>query len=338
MSHSSFIHFRRVVIGHPTSKVLSHRGIPFTSADAEADIDGDIFDEHLSDDFGYAEDQHGRTAESNSKLYHCTKCNVAFTRKNLLNDHVKRGTCAKQEFWCRPCKIEFKNKKELSNHIVTEGCGNLFKCSVCDAFSKTRKNLIVHMRSHTLPPRANTYECPQCDLSFYCNDRLLFHMTLHKTKECPFFKCKTCDKTFTLKLKLLEHRNRVHIEGKQDVESHLLCEICGKWLATASTLQVHLMIHNNIKSFQCSICGFKCVTECNLKTHMKSHTKVKPFQCDVCGKNFSRKENMKTHYTIHTGELKYKCNICGKKCSRSDNLATHLKMHARKKQVASQRN
>ena len=251
---------------------------------------------------------------------------------------MKRATCANKEFWCRPCKIEFKTKGELINHTVTEGCGNLFKCTVCDALLSCKKTLNFHVKGHTEPPRANTFECPQCKLSFYSNNRLLFHMQLHKTKECPFVKCKLCDKTFTRNFQLLEHRQRVHIEGKQDLEPYLLCDVCGQWLVSKLSLQVHQSTHSNIKPHQCPICGKQTKTSAVLGTHIQSHTRGKPFQCDVCGKNFSRKKNMKTHYTIHTGELKYKCNICGKKCSRSDNLATHLKMHARKKQLASKRN
>ena len=249
-----------------------------------------------------------------------------------------RRNCPKDRFFeCAECSLQFETKMELSNHKITEGCGSLFKCSICEAILATSQGLSVHIKKHSTPAKKCKFECPQCDLQFYSLNRLEFHIQLHKTKQCPFFKCKLCDETFTTRTKILDHRKTVHIDGKS-YTSKLLCEVCGKWFSTTITLEVHMNSHRSNRPYVCTICGHKSTTDPALRKHMNIHTGRKPYQCDVCGKNFSRKENMKTHYTVHTGELKYQCNICGKKCSRSDNLATHPKMHARKRVVASLRN
>ena len=280
---------------------------------------------------------HTYTVSSTTNLYHCSKCNKGFTQRKLIHDHFRKTCRADRLFECVKCQLQFNTKLQLETHKITEGCGGLFKCSVCDAVLSSRSVLRTHMKRHSLPPKENSNECPQCDQRFYCLRLLLVHLQKHKTEQYPFFKCKICDQEFTVKLKLLEHRDVVHIKGKLYADK-LLCEKCGKWLASSTTLEMHMAAHSGIKPFKCTICGKKSRTDSALRKHMNIHTGRKPYQCDVCGKNFSRKENMKTHYTVHTGELKYQCNICGKKCSRSDNLATHLKMHARKKIVASQRN
>jgi len=92
----------------------------------------------------------------------------------------------------------------------------------------------------------------------------------HDDKPRPYV-CTVCDKRFTTKAWLTEHRNR-HTGG--NVYS---CDQCEKRFTSRSYLRIHLNVHTS--KFKCSECG-KCFQHKSALTiHRRIHSGEKLFEC-----------------------------------------------------------
>ena len=111
------------------------------------------------------------------------------------------------------------------------------------------------------------------------------------------FKCKTCDKVFTLKCNLKTHTAAVH-DGK--------------------------------KPYKCDICDLKFATNGNKNRHMarinvhKTVKETKSTNCEICDKTFSSNNQLKNHIAIeHKGKEPFNCVICEYSCSQKPHLKKH---------------
>jgi KRAB domain-containing zinc finger protein len=109
------------------------------------------------------------------------------------------------------------------------------------------------------------------------------------------------------------------------------CPICHKHFTQPSTLNMHIVVHSNVKPHQCKHCGRGFKQLGNLRTHLKIHTGERPFKCDRCGKGFSEQSNFRRHWRIHTGEKPYLCVTCGRGFTQFTHLETHTRLHTGEK-------
>ncbi|XP_044758267.1 zinc finger protein 79-like [Coccinella septempunctata] len=108
------------------------------------------------------------------------------------------------------------------------------------------------------------------------------------------------------------------------------CTECGKVLASAASLYVHLKSHSSNKPYICGECGANFTRKYYLEVHQRTHTGERPFKCDICEKYFSQKSSLNTHKRRHTGEKPYECLICDKTFSAQSYLASHQWTHYQK--------
>ncbi|MEQ2266153.1 hypothetical protein XENORESO_019569 [Xenotaenia resolanae] len=87
-------------------------------------------------------------------------------------------------------------------------------------------------------------------------------------------------------------------------------DICSQIFANKSSLDSHMKIHPEEKSFMCDICR-----------------QEKPFGCELCGSRFTEKSTLKSHMRIHTGEKPFGCDVCGRKFSNESHLNKHKDPH-----------
>ena len=205
-------------------------------------------------------DQHIIRQHPDSRFFECHICHKAFrTHRYLHFVHIKRCHLGLPiKYSCEKCNKGFVDKSSFENHKVTHSDARNFTCEFCGARFLTPYALKVHVNTHTMEKK---YECEDCGSAFLrmCN--------------------------------LCAHRKRFH--SSNDVK--LVCEICGKSMATRKDLRRH---------------------------QMAQHTKEKPFKCPHCPRCYAAKESLKSHIRTHTGEKPYVC-ACGKAFHKSNVLRRH---------------
>ncbi|VEN39091.1 unnamed protein product [Callosobruchus maculatus] len=173
-----------------------------------------------------------------------------------------------------------------------------------NSFKRTQRlELIV------LPPKLDEpLRCRLCEENYHNNLDFAFHSKMHN--EDNAYSCHLCD-----------YRN----PSKSLLETHVVCDICGKRIATKDKLKYHVRIHTGDKPFSCKFCKKGFVKKQEMEIHERVHTGEKPFACQFCGKKFAQLAPFKYHIKTHTGEKHHFCRICNKGFISFSNLKIHLK-------------
>jgi len=197
-----------------------------------------------------------------------------------------------------PPKEEPKEKKENENGeqattSTTQTTNEDLKCDHfdCDFVGKTSKTLSNHQKSHTKP-----------------------------------FECKDCEKRFSTKYQLKDHRLVQH-ENPNEFQ----CKVCKKSLRSKQSLNFHLQTHeeNPAKPFKCLKCQKSFRLKQQLKLHqMNKHSDSKHFACDLCQMRFSILMQIRKHIEIHKKEKRFKCEVCLKSFAFKNDFNDHMERHA----------
>ena len=174
------------------------------------------------------------------KPFACHLCGKSYTRKTILNDHLKvhsaekpfiRNHCGKgftrscllqvhekihtnlRAFKCETCGDTFNTKGGLTTHsAVHKKDRQLTKCEVCDKEFTTNGSLTRHMRSHT---GEQPYKC-HCGAAFNQTCSLIRHrQQVHQDYK---YKCQSCKKGFILKKDMLKHEETCQSSDPDDPE------------------------------------------------------------------------------------------------------------------------
>lgn len=176
-----------------------------------------------------------------------------------------------------------------------------------------RTNLFTPSSTFTKRCRVHKFKCNLCSSSFLNFCKLNEHI---KTEHTPI-PCKTCGTI--LKNKIYYRRHMEYHKKK------FKCNICDKRFSRKDLLEQHRLKELNIRNFRC-FCGKAFTTEKNLIQHRQMHSRKKNI-CKDCGKTFTRKSSLQAHKNVvHLGQrAKECCSICGKEFAWKSGLAKHLR-------------
>ena len=118
---------------------------------------------------------------------------------------------------CDQCDKTFKCPSGLRRHMTVHSSERPFQCIICSKSSKTKDDLLRHMK--TTHSNERPHVCESCGKSFKEKGILKRHMLLH-SGEKPH-SCALCNETFTHRPSLVNHLKKVHSaskeQGAQDV-------------------------------------------------------------------------------------------------------------------------
>ncbi|XP_043544581.1 zinc finger protein 407 isoform X1 [Chiloscyllium plagiosum] len=276
--------------------------------------------------------------------FKCVKCNTAFDLEEYLFVHIKQKhgemlrevnkyivedteqiNCERQENQgnvCKYCGKVCKSSNSLAflAHIRTHTGSKPFRCTLCNFATAQLGDARNHVKRHL---GVREYKCHICGWAFVMKKHLSTHLLgkhgIGTPKERKFV-CEICDRTFTEKWALTNHK-KLHMGQKPFKCTWLTCHYS---FLTASAMRDHFRTHTGEKSFLCDLCGFAGGTRHALTKHRRQHTGEKPFKCDQCNFASTTQSHLTRHRRVHTGEKPYKCPWCDYRSNCAENIRKHI--------------
>lgn len=219
-----------------------------------------------------------------------------------------------------------------------------YKCAKCDRLYSSKKSLDRHTLTHT----EKKFKCDDCDKEFFCLEKLLKHVNLHKTKEkSKPVSCRICNKSFRKTDTMVRHLN-VHKKANPKEVFCILKEIRDK-RRSENILEPSDESHNIVTGKNAgtatddgkSRSKYDGTTrelrkrnvraehrDSDLLNSDSSNDRFEPssdasyYHCEHCGKRYSSERALQRHVLAHD-ERKYVCNVCNMKFFRQDRLKSH---------------
>ena len=157
----------------------------------------------------------------------------------------------------------------------------------------------------------------RCDVSIsyclccvYCTDETSFTQHPHDDKPRPYL-CTVCDKRFTQKGHLNDHRER------HTGENVYSCTQCEKRFPSRNGLYEHMNIHSG--KYKCTECGQCCGNRHDLAIHRRSHKERNHLNVLFVANNLHELETL-SHTAEFTVERNHTNVTCVTRCFVSLNI------------------
>ncbi|XP_047432265.1 uncharacterized protein LOC125000686 [Mugil cephalus] len=194
----------------------------------------------------------------------CGECGRILSSSAALESHVSLHTGCRP-FSCTLCGKNFPDSKGLKRHGRVHRNGKIHICPQCGkgfvySFGLTKHLQMVHSR-------IKPFICQICNKGFFTKRDVEVHIRSH-TGEKPFH-CHLCDKKFIRRVEL-----NVHIRWHIGEKRHW-CPYCGKGFLDYNNLKRHKYIHTGEKPHPCPHCPKHFTQTGHLKKHVKNVHKIK---------------------------------------------------------------
>lgn len=248
------------------------------------------------------------------------------TRSSLVEISIKSEPISAKH--TKETSVSLEKKQEIADEDLKLAQFFSFSCQDCPALTFAKfASYKRHMRQTHKIARPVIICCKQ---RYGKRCRLVEHMSYHLNPNK--FKCPECNRQFTAKDRIDNHRKQMH--GPKDQLNHE-CDKCGRRFRALAGLRAHLFSHlskaekDTMKVHICDECGSKFISKFLLVQHMRHvHIKPNPYVCDICAKIYKSKTQFLYHHnTVHreTPEPKVKCKICDRLCLNELCLKAHMK-------------
>lgn len=349
------------VLEHFTGQKLEDNKINEESngGGGESDIVVEESDEEVSDDSEELE-------EEKDEIIHCLVCNVPtqdefyiLTNNTPLTSYSRSSITEKlfqilgtqnnhSNHLCTAClniinaldnlEMQLNNVKQdlidkyKSTTEALKICVNQEKTSVVTEIKSTtkcRQRKLRYKNKTNIICGVHSFKCRVCEKIFSLKKFYKYHMSKHKIKNK--YLCDQCGCNFiklsSLKKHLSKHLSTCKIE--QNTGTKFICHICGKVFKTKTNLTDHVNVCSGNYPFSCIDCDKRFPSRTKLKQHVElKHEKKYIKECEKCGKGFVKLSDYKTHLLTHSTDKNFQCLKCKKTYKTLSNLNQHLKSHS----------
>lgn len=237
----------------------------------------------------------------------CETCGQVFPNKWIVTDHIRwehpsQDAIDQLECICQKCNVNFSRAQILNEHLAQ--CLDDPKCFECQACVKSedpaakRSDYVWHsaisLKKHVAEEhRVIRTVCDICGKVL--KTKLKTTLEDHKRSVHDGIKewtCEVCGKTYGSKAALHAHVLSVHEDRKFN------CNHCGKVLKSRDALVNHVAsIHEQKVEFNCNLCEHKTFSKSALQSHIKRvHEKSLPtYPCTICNKNYYGRKRLSQH-------------------------------------------
>lgn len=200
-----------------------------------------------------------------------------------------------------------------------------YPCPFCPYQGNYSYHFKTHIKIHL---NIKPYSCKYCSRTFSHKASRDTHLNIHKNLK-PFL-CLICAQSFRTLTLMKRHTLCDH----HNIRNYF-CSYCNKTYKDKKTLDVHILMHMNLKPHKCHYadCTKACRQVSNLLSHIRIyHTGERPFKCKFCGFAFKESHHLDNHLSMHLGKTKRNiCEECGYTASSRCNLEQHKLIHKNKK-------
>ncbi|ELU11682.1 hypothetical protein CAPTEDRAFT_226358 [Capitella teleta] len=213
----------------------------------------------------------------------CENCGKIINRdkKDLQFHSSRKCISVNKNYSCRLCSQNFANCKLLQDHHDQR---HIFGCKICKKSFGSMFNLREHSKTHN---KKRVYQCPHCKHSTHREALLKTHIN-NCHSERKLFACEFCDAKLKFRQSYDEHLLR-HFQAPAKT-----CEHCGKAFYTASALATHKVIHKP-PSLECNVCHKRFSHRTSLQRHLRLHDDRKTFKCSFCSHSCKDVSNLRKH-------------------------------------------
>ncbi|CAG9790465.1 unnamed protein product [Diatraea saccharalis] len=280
------------------------------------------------------------TRESYIKAaYKCDTCLVGFNYKNSYKAHISaKHSPDSGDYICPICKTIITSVDSFTAHYKRHL--RRYECSICQKRTMDMKVMKQHYYS-THEISLKEYSCEICGKVSNSIDTHRYHKDTHKAR----VQCTECDKTFTHRAGLMNHRLSVH-----ELNNKFPCTICDKVFRWKTSLKRHIEKHDvkdkSSTAAYCATCGVTFSSVCSYQRHMRNSLRhVTPEQlsfmwvvlkflrlhvvlryvCDHCKRRFADKTKLRDHIEEKHLHKTYQCHICLKPSKNRVGLDQHIR-------------
>jgi Zinc-finger associated domain (zf-AD)/C2H2-type zinc finger/Zinc finger, C2H2 type len=184
------------------------------------------------------------------------------------------------------------------------------------------------------PESNRKFFCDNCNKTFSSRVKLIQHIRVHSQKK-KNYSCSVCQRKFPTEILLTRHEI-VHsnLLTQIKIETMNRCLVCNETFKEKSELEDHMQYHKNQlegSSIECIYCEKSYSKLSNLVRHLKTHEDNKTHCCNICSKTFAMGQELIDHLNKHKGFTPHACTMCDKSYMQLSNLRTHMKVHSNQK-------
>ena len=152
-----------------------------------------------------------------------------------------------------------------------------------------------------------------------------------KTRKILQFTCGECKLKTNTKEEMDEHvKEHKEMNSDESILREYICKTCEKVFEKEDDYNLHLQIHEDLKTYECDECKLSFTNNDAYKKHKteKHNPQIVEiedctFYCRICAKSFINKEEHDNHVKEHS----INCKDCAYKTFSKEDLETHRRIH-----------